>query len=107
MIQPFLKSARANAVDHRHCSHPAWLPCSGPMRLPPRCFSLALALLAFAALPVAAAHAEAPVAANPQAAILARIKAPAFPQRDFLITAYGAKSGEDCTAAIAKAIAAG
>src|SRR5580658_9478514 len=41
-------------------------------------------------------------------AILARIKAPAFPARDFPITQFGAKGdGEtDCTAAIAKAIAA-
>jgi unsaturated rhamnogalacturonyl hydrolase len=39
--------------------------------------------------------------------ILARIKAPQFPARDFVITDHGAKAGgEDCTAAIAKAIAA-
>jgi polygalacturonase len=38
--------------------------------------------------------------------ILARIKAPEFPARDFVITEYGAIAGEsnDCTAAIAKAI---
>jgi polygalacturonase len=38
--------------------------------------------------------------------ILARIKAPEFPARDFVITDYGAVAGgsNDCTAAIAKAI---
>ncbi len=40
-------------------------------------------------------------------AILARIKAPAFPDRDFPITDFGAVAGgADCTEAIAKAIAA-
>ena len=41
-------------------------------------------------------------------AILHRIKAPTFPARDFVITDYGAKTGEkeDCTAAIARAITA-
>ena len=39
--------------------------------------------------------------------ILARIKAPVFPARDFPITDYGAVAGgADCTAAITKAIAA-
>ncbi len=38
--------------------------------------------------------------------ILARIHAPTFPDRDFPITAYGAKPGQDCTAAIHAAIAA-
>jgi polygalacturonase len=38
--------------------------------------------------------------------ILARIRAPKFPKRDFLITKFGAKTGADSTAAIAKAIAA-
>jgi unsaturated rhamnogalacturonyl hydrolase len=37
-------------------------------------------------------------------AILARIKAPTFPDRDFLITNYGAKAGTDSSAAIAAAI---
>jgi unsaturated rhamnogalacturonyl hydrolase len=38
--------------------------------------------------------------------ILARIKAPEFPNRDFVITDFGAKEGgkKDCTAAIRKAI---
>ena len=36
--------------------------------------------------------------------ILARIKAPTFPDRDFVITEYGAKMGEDCTDAIHAAI---
>ena len=35
---------------------------------------------------------------------LARIKAPTFPDRDFVITAYGAKPGSDCTGAIRAAI---
>jgi len=41
-------------------------------------------------------------------AILSRIKAPAFPKRDFDITRYGAASDgkKDCTAGIAQAIAA-
>ncbi|MFO1489307.1 MAG: glycoside hydrolase family 28 protein, partial [Verrucomicrobiota bacterium] len=38
--------------------------------------------------------------------ILARIKAPTFPARDFPITAYGARPGADCTDAIHQAIAA-
>ncbi|HVW22772.1 MAG TPA: glycoside hydrolase family 28 protein [Opitutaceae bacterium] len=39
--------------------------------------------------------------------ILGRIRAPAFPDRTFAITDFGARAGgEDCTAAIAKAIAA-
>lgn len=43
-----------------------------------------------------------------KAAILARIKAPIFPKRDFDITKYGAIAGgqKDCTDAIRKAIAA-
>jgi polygalacturonase len=39
-------------------------------------------------------------------AILARIKAPVFPARDFAITDYGAVAGTDCSAAIRKAIEA-
>jgi unsaturated rhamnogalacturonyl hydrolase len=40
-------------------------------------------------------------------AILARIKAPVFPDRDFPITEYGAVAGgADCTEAVAKAISA-
>jgi unsaturated rhamnogalacturonyl hydrolase len=38
--------------------------------------------------------------------VLARIKAPVFPARDFPITDYGAKPGTDCTDALAAAIAA-
>jgi unsaturated rhamnogalacturonyl hydrolase len=38
--------------------------------------------------------------------ILARIRAPEFPARDFAITAYGARPGSDATAAIRAAISA-
>lgn len=38
--------------------------------------------------------------------ILARIKAPQFPARDFPITEFGAATGSDCTVAIRKAIEA-
>jgi unsaturated rhamnogalacturonyl hydrolase len=41
-----------------------------------------------------------------ETATLARIKAPTFPDRDFVITAYGAKSGADCSDAIYAAIKA-
>lgn len=50
---------------------------------------------------------SAPAAQDPWAAvpgILSRIKPPQFPARDFMITKYGAKSGADASAAIAKAI---
>jgi polygalacturonase len=40
------------------------------------------------------------------AEILARIKAPQFPERDFPITDFGAAADADCTEAISKAIAA-
>ncbi len=51
---------------------------------------------------------EAPVSWQTAGAILARIKAPVFPARDFAVTDYGAAAGgtQDCTAALAKAIAA-
>ncbi|HEX2833124.1 MAG TPA: glycoside hydrolase family 28 protein [Thermoanaerobaculia bacterium] len=45
-----------------------------------------------------------PWASLPQ--LLARITPPRIPRRDFVITKYGAKSGEDASAAIRKAIAA-
>ena len=76
-----------------------------PMPFPARSHFVALALLAFAVLPLRAVHAESP-AANAQAAILARIKAPDFAGRDFVLSDSGAAPGEDCTEAIAKAIAA-
>lgn len=38
--------------------------------------------------------------------VLARIKAPTFPDRDFPITDFGAQAGADCTGAIKAAIAA-
>ena len=44
--------------------------------------------------------------ASPESAILERIKPPQFAQRDFPITNFGANADADCTAALAKAIAA-
>ena len=70
-----------------------------------RFHSVALGLLAFAVLAPGAVHAEWP-AANAQAAILARIRVPDFALRDSVISDYGAAPGADCTAAIARAIAA-
>jgi len=52
----------------------------------------------------ATVSAQDPWAAVPE--ILARIKPPQFPPRDFLITKYGARDGKDASAAITKAIAA-
>ncbi|MEA3212903.1 MAG: unsaturated rhamnogalacturonyl hydrolase [Chthoniobacter sp.] len=75
------------------------------MPLPPRFHSLALGLLAFAVLPPGAVRAQLP-ATNAAAAIVARIKAPGFAQHDFVISKFGAAPGEDCTEAIARAIAA-
>ena len=74
-------------------------------------------LLALACVLTLAACQTAPVASVPRTevspwdavpAILARIKAPTFPARDFPITDFGAKPDgtTDCTEAIAKAIAA-
>src|SRR4051794_6382642 len=62
-------------------------------------------LLAGAVLSPGAVHGEGQ-AADAQAAIVARIKAPGFAQRDFVISDFGARPGEDCTAALARAIAA-
>jgi len=75
-----------------------------PMSLPVRFHSIAFGLLAFAVLRPGTVHAEL-AAANASASILARTKAPDFAQRDFVISDFGAMPGEDCTAAIAKAIA--
>lgn len=75
---------------------------------------------AFTAILLGAGCAALPTASSPTAStpatigwdavpgILARIKAPTFPARDFAITDYGAKADgtTDCTDAIAKAIAA-
>lgn len=61
--------------------------------------------MVFAALPLGAICAESPAADAPQA-ILARIKAPEFAPRDFVISDYGAKPGEDCSGAIFAAITA-
>lgn len=50
---------------------------------------------------------QSPVGWDAVPSILARIRAPQFPGRDFAITAHGAvPGGADCTAAIAQAIAA-
>lgn len=65
-----------------------------------------LDLLAIAAIACAAVSC-ASVATKPKTTLestLARIKAPMFPDRDFIITAYGAKPGADCTEAIHAAI---
>ena len=75
------------------------------MLLPPSFRSAALLLLAFVVLPPRAVRAESP-ASNERAAILARIKAPEFAGRDFVIADFGAAPGGDCTGAIARAIAA-
>ena len=68
-----------------------------------RLTALAICLTALSAfaLPIAAQ-----TVANSEAAILERIKPPQFGQRDFPITDFGAKADADCTAALAKAIAA-
>ncbi|MBC7367272.1 MAG: glycoside hydrolase family 28 protein [Undibacterium sp.] len=66
-------------------------------------------LLAFVHLDSAAAATTAPTVSWSTAdEILTRIKAPAFPAKNFLITDFGAVAGgtQDATAAIAKAIAA-
>jgi unsaturated rhamnogalacturonyl hydrolase len=61
-------------------------------------------LLAFFLLAVPCFGADRPVMGP--AEILARIKAPQFPERDFPITDFGATVGADCSGAISKAIAA-
>ena len=68
------------------------------MKLLPR---LIIVLCALTAL----AHAAA-VSWNDYPALAQRIQAPKFPNRDFLITAYGAQDGADASAAIRQAIAA-
>src|SRR5437879_9207980 len=82
-----------------------------PMK--PHSASLLPSALALVALALSSC-ATAPVASTPPSpwdavpAILARIKAPQFPAKDFPITDYGAKADgtTDCTDAIAQAIAA-
>jgi polygalacturonase len=72
------------------------------MKLP----SPLIAMLACAGL-LSTSRAAAPAAWDQAQEILARIHAPAFPDRTFPITNYGAAAGgADCTAAIAQAIAA-
>jgi polygalacturonase len=68
-------------------------------RLSKRCCVLLVVCLAIPSMAYAIGWESVP-------GILARIKAPEFPARDFVITEYGAIAGEsnDCTAAIAKAI---
>ncbi len=67
--------------------------------------SLAAAIL-FGGLLALSISARAAAPSAEEMAILARIQPPAFPARDFVITDFGAKAEGDCTAAIAKAIAA-
>ena len=70
------------------------------------CISLTFALGACASAPTIA---DAPAVSWKTAGeILARVKAPQFSAHDFAITDYGAVAGgaQDCSAAIAKAIAA-
>lgn len=62
--------------------------------------SLVFASAAFGLFPPAVAATET------EASILARIKVPEFPGRDFVITAYGAKPGADSSEAIKDAIEA-
>jgi polygalacturonase len=69
-----------------------------PLKLPGSCL-LALCLLAAPCI-------GADRSALGTAEILARIKAPQFPERDFPITAFGATADSDCSGALAKAIAA-
>jgi len=72
-----------------------------PFPFPPA----ALRLLACGALSWAVAAGELPPGGE-QAAILARIKAPDFAGRDFVISNYGGTPDGDCTGAIAQAIVA-
>ena len=69
----------------------------------PRLTALVICLIAPGALsPVVACEAT----AASEAGILARIKPPQFAQREFPITDFGAIENADCSAALAKAIAA-
>ncbi len=70
---------------------------------PPLLLCLTIALGAIPGAPSAAAQAAIPAA---EAEILARIKPPQFPARDFVITDFGAVADANCTASIAQAIAA-
>ena len=75
------------------------------MHLPFRSRFTALSLLAVATLSSETASAESSPA-NTAAEIAARIKAPEFAKRDFIITEHGAMPGKDCTVAITGAVAA-
>jgi unsaturated rhamnogalacturonyl hydrolase len=69
-----------------------------PLKLPGSC------LLALCLLTAPCVSQDQPAAGAKE--ILARIKAPQFPERDFSITDFGAAADADCTGAIAGAIAA-
>ena len=70
-----------------------------------RFLSIIFGFLAVASLPWGAVFAESSPE-NAAAEIAARIKAPEFAKRDFVITDHGATPGKDCTAAITGAVAA-
>lgn len=69
----------------------------------PQLIALAIGLTVVTAIPVPTV---AQTITETEAAILARIKPPQFAPRDFPVTDFGATAGTDCTAALAKAIAA-
>jgi len=103
---------RATKLSRRafSCCFPPLIPVASPVkfffRRPPIILLLGLACL-WQALATTAIAASAPTGWDTLPAILARIKAPNFPARDFPITDHGATpGGADCTSAIGQAIAA-
>ena len=70
------------------------------------CLWIPVLVLCFSSLPAASVTATPDAGWDALPGILARIKAPQFPARDFEITKYGAVAGIDCTEAIRQAVAA-